>query len=59
MSFMTVPTSRTSCQRIQVKSRKQGKTHIFQYQNMKLKHLVVTIGVKEGQDLNLGQIPGN
>ena len=45
---MTVLTSHTSCQRNQVKSRKQGKTHIFQHQNMKLKHLVVTIGVKEG-----------
>ena len=29
-SFMTVPTSRTSYQRSQVKSRNHGKTHIFQ-----------------------------
>ena len=29
-SFMTVPTSRTSCRRSQVKSRNHGKTHIFQ-----------------------------
>ena len=30
-SFMTIPTSRTSCQRSQVKSRNHGKTHIFQH----------------------------
>ena len=30
-SFTTVPTSRTSCQRSQVKSRNHGKTHIFQH----------------------------
>ena len=31
VSFTTVPTSRTSCQRSQVKSRNHGKTHIFQH----------------------------
>ena len=31
-SFTTVPTSRTSCQRSQVESTNQGKTHIFQHQ---------------------------
>ena len=31
VSFMTVPTSHTSCQRSQVKSRNHGKTHIFQH----------------------------
>ena len=30
-SFTTVPTSHTSCQRNEVKSRNHGKTHIFQY----------------------------
>ena len=30
-SFTTVPTSRTSCRRSQVKSRNHGKTHIFQH----------------------------
>ena len=30
-SFTTVPTSRTSYQRSQIKSRNQGKTHIFQH----------------------------
>ena len=30
-SFTTVPTSRTSCQRSQVKSRNHGKTHKFQH----------------------------
>ena len=49
MGFMTVLTSHTSCQQNQVKSRKQGKTHIFQHQNRKLKHLVVTIRVKEAE----------
>ena len=34
MSFTTVPTSHTSCQRNQVKSRFHGKTHTFQYQIM-------------------------
>ena len=31
---MTVPTSRTSCRRNQVKSRNHGKTHTIQYQIM-------------------------
>ena len=49
MSFMTILTSCTSCQRNQVKSRNHGKTHIFQHQKTKLKHQVVTIVVKEGK----------
>ena len=55
MSFMTAPTSRTSCQRNQVKSRNHGKTHIFQHQKTKLKHPVITIGVKEGKSQILDQ----
>ena len=46
---MTTSTGCTSCQRNQVKSRNHGKTLIFQHQKAKLKHLVVTIGAKEGK----------
>ena len=46
---MTVVTSCTSCQGNQVKSRKQGKIHIFQQENGKLKHPVITKGKEEAE----------
>ena len=53
MSFMTVLTSRTSCRIDQVKSRNQEKkpkktTYISTFKE-KLRHLVITIRVKEGR----------
>ena len=54
-SFTTVSTSCTSCRRSQVKSRNHGKTHIFQHQIKYLKHPVITVVRKRGQELNYGQ----
>ena len=54
-SFMTVPTSRTSCRRSQVKSRNHGKTHIFSVELSILKHPVITVIKKRRKELNYGQ----
>ena len=52
-SFTTAPTSRTSCRRSQVKSRNQGKTHIFSIELSSLKHLVVTVVNKKKERAKL------
>ena len=55
-SFMTVPTSHTSCRRSQVKSRNHGKTHIyFSIELSILKHPVITVVKKRRKELNYGQ----